>query len=196
MSSSPAGAARTRFAAALNAEIKRLRDAKDETRVGAIKELAKALAAVDPHGSTATVIDILALPDRRGEYVRVDTAERLLVAGVVLPAATVFALADSILERTGKWMQDSDRYLLQRILALCPFADDPVAGISKVRDVLGQRRLYGHELRELVIALLSCNSCARGARRSQARLLTRLRQWRHLRSRAMIAATDVLHTVP
>jgi hypothetical protein len=50
-------------------------------------------------------------------------------------------------------MQDSDRYLLRRSLALCPFVDDPAAGIAKMRDVLGQRRLRGYELHELVTAL-------------------------------------------
>jgi hypothetical protein len=50
-------------------------------------------------------------------------------------------------------MQDSDRYLLRRILALCPFVDDPAAGIAKLRDVLGKRQFRGYELRELVTAL-------------------------------------------
>ena len=70
-----------------------------------------------------------------------------------LPATTAFALVDSILERTEKWMQDSDKYLLRRILALCPFVDDPAAGIAKMRDVLGKRRLWAYELREIVTAL-------------------------------------------
>jgi hypothetical protein len=50
-------------------------------------------------------------------------------------------------------MQDSDKYFLRRILALCPFVDDPAAGVAKMRDVLGKRRLWGYELRELVTAL-------------------------------------------
>jgi hypothetical protein len=50
-------------------------------------------------------------------------------------------------------MQDSDKYLLRRVLALCPFDDDPAAGIAKMRDVLSKRRLWGYELRELVTAL-------------------------------------------
>lgn len=58
-----------------------------------------------------------------------------------------------MLERTEKWMQDSDKYLLCRILALCPFVDDPAAGAAKVRDVLGKRRFWEYELRELVTAL-------------------------------------------
>jgi hypothetical protein len=88
-----------------------------------------------------------------GQYVRLDAAERLLMAGIILPATTAFALVDSILEQTEKWMQGSDRYLLCRILALLPFVDDPGAGIAKMRDVLGKRRLRGYELRELVTAL-------------------------------------------
>jgi hypothetical protein len=75
------------------------------------------------------------------------------MAGIALPATTAFALVDSILERTGEWMQDSDRYLLRCILALCPYVDDPAAGITKMREVLGKRRLRGYELRELVTAL-------------------------------------------
>jgi hypothetical protein len=145
---------RTRFAAALNAEIRRLRgQLQDGKPAAGLKDLAKALAAVDARGSAAAVVDAIALPGQWDQHIRLDAAERLLMAGVVLPATTAFALVDSILERTEKWMQDSDRYLLRRILALCPFVDDPAAGIAKMRDVLGKRRLRGYELRELVTAL-------------------------------------------
>jgi hypothetical protein len=145
---------RSRFAAALNAEIRRLRgQLQDGKPAAGLKELAKALAAVDARGSAAAVVDAIALPGQWDQYIRLDAAERLLMAGIVLPATTAFALVDSILERMEKWMQDSDRYLLCRILALCPFVDDPAAGIAKMRDVLGKRRLWGFELRELVTAL-------------------------------------------
>ncbi len=145
---------RVRFAVALNAEIGRLRgQLQDGKPATDLKELAKALAAVDARGSAAAVVDAIALAGQWDQYIRLDAAERLLMAGVVLPATTAFALVDSILERTEKWMQDSDRDLLCRILALCPFVDDPTAGIAKMRDVLGKRRLWGHELRELVAAL-------------------------------------------
>ncbi len=145
---------RTRFAAALNAEIKRLREQNQDGKPAAgLKELAKALATIDGRSSAAAVLDVIAMPGQWDEYIRLDAAERLLMAGVVLPASTAFALVDSVLERTEKWMQDSDRYLLRRILALCPFVDDPAAGIAKMRDVLGKRRLRGYELREIVTAL-------------------------------------------
>jgi hypothetical protein len=144
---------RTRFAA-LNAEIRRLRgQLQDGKPAAGLKELAKALAAVDARGSAAAVVDAIARPGQWDQDIRLDAAERLLMAGVVLPATTAFALVDSILEWTEKWMQDSDRYLLRRILALCPFIDDPAAGIAKMRDVLGKRRLRGYELREIVTAL-------------------------------------------
>ena len=145
---------RTRFVAALKAEIERLREQNEDGRsVFLLKRLATALAAIDGRGSAVVVLDVIAMPSQWDQYTSLDATERLLMAGVVLPATTAFALVDSILERTEQWMQDSDKYLLRRILALCPFVDDPVAGIAKVRDVLGKRRLWGYELRELVTAL-------------------------------------------
>lgn len=145
---------RTRFAAAINAEIKRLREQNQDGKPAAgLKELAKALAAIDGRGSASAVLDVIAMPGQWDQYTCLDAAERLLMAGVVLPTTTAFALVDSVVERTEKWMQDSDRYLLRRILALCPFVDDPAAGIAKMRDVLGKLRLQGYELRELVTAL-------------------------------------------
>ena len=145
---------RTRFVAALRSEIQRLQEQHlDGKSVADLKELARALAAIDGRGSAATVLDVIAIPGEWDQHTGLDAAERLLMAGAVLPAATTFALADSILERIEQGMQESDRYLLRRILALCPLVDDPASGIAKVRDVLGKQRLRGHELRDLVAAL-------------------------------------------
>ncbi|MBE7461906.1 MAG: hypothetical protein HS116_00305 [Planctomycetes bacterium] len=145
---------RTRFAAALDAEIKRLREQNQDGKPAAVlKELAKALAAIDGRGSASAVLEVIAMPGQWDQYTCLEAAERLLMAGVVLPATTAFALVDSIVERTEKSMQDSDRYLLRRILALCPFVDDPAAGIAKMRDVLSNQQFRGYELRELVTAL-------------------------------------------
>ncbi len=152
---------RTRFAAALNAEIRRLRGlAEDGKPVGGLKLLATALAAVEARGSGAAVIDAIAMPGQWDQSVCLDAAERLLMAGVVLPATAIFALLDSVLDRTKKWMPDQDSYLLQRALVLCPFVDDPVAGIARMRDVLAQRRLWGSELRDLITALGESRSVA------------------------------------
>ena len=152
---------RTRFVAALTAEIKHQQEQiEDGKSSGGLKELANTLAAVDGRGSATTVLDVIAIPGEWDQYTSVDAAERLLLAGVVLPATTAFALVDSILKRIGEWMQDSDKYLLCRILALCPFVDDTTSGIAKVRDVLRKRRLWGYELREIVTALGKCRSHA------------------------------------
>ena len=145
---------RTQFVAALKDEIERLREQNEDGKTAVLlNNLATALAAIDGLGSAAVVLDVIAMPGQWNQYTRLNATERLLMAGVVLPATTAFALVDSILERTEQWMQDSDRDILRRILALCPFVDDPTAGIAKVRDVLGKRRLRGYELRGLVTAL-------------------------------------------
>lgn len=145
---------RTRFVSALNAEIKRLRERNQDGKpIASLKDLAKALAAIDGRGSASDVLEVIAIPGQWDQYTCLDIAERLLMAGVVLPATTAFALLDSMVERTEKWMQDSDKYLLRRVLALCPFVDDPASGIAKMRDVLGKRKFRGYELRELITAL-------------------------------------------
>ena len=145
---------RTRFAVALNAEIERLREEDPDAKRSADRfQLAKALAAVDGRGSAEAVVGAISVPNQRHEYSCLDAAERLLLAGVMLPAHAAFAVVDSILERTEEWMNDSDRDLLCHALTLCPFVDDPAAGIAKMRDTFGRRQLRGHELRRLVTAL-------------------------------------------
>ena len=139
---------RVRYGAALHAEIELLRQEMGDARsVADVTELAKALAAVDGRGFAPAVLDVIAIPDRLRPYNRLDAMERLFMAGVVLPASAAFPLADS-------WLQDSDKYLLRRILALCPFVDDPTAGIAKVRDVLRTRPFWEHDdLREVMTGL-------------------------------------------
>ena len=145
---------RTRFVAALKAEIKRLREQnEDGESARGLKELANALAVIDGRGSSEVVLDVIAMPGQWDQYTRLCAAERLLMAGVVLPTTNVFAWVDSILERTENWMRDSDKYLLRRILSLCPFVDDPAKGISKLREVVPKLRFRGYELRDIVTAL-------------------------------------------
>lgn len=141
---------RIRFAATLNAEIK---CRQEEKQTLGLKKLALALAKIDGSDSAKTIIEVLAIPNKWDHYTDLYIAERLLIAGVALPTTVVFALVDSFLESTRNWMQDSDRYLLQRILVLCPFVDNPPEGVAKMRDVLVQRKLQAYELREIITAL-------------------------------------------
>jgi hypothetical protein len=108
---------------------------------------------LDDGKSIAAVVGVIAIPGQWDEYMRLDAAERLLTAGVVLPRNVAFALVDGVVEQIEKWMQDSDKYLLRRVLALCPFIDDPMQGFAKMREVLAKRRLWAYELRELVTAI-------------------------------------------
>ena len=153
--STPVGDNRgARFAAALNAEIERRREeAKDGKPDLGLKELAKALAAIDGCGSRAAVLDAISMVGQWDQYTCLEAAQRLLVAGVDMPAATIFALVDSILKRTENWMSDPDRYPLCHCLTLCPLVDDPAAGIAKMRDVIRTRRFMAYELREIVTSL-------------------------------------------
>lgn len=145
---------RRRFATALKEEIRRLQDQEREGGAASnATKLATALAAIDGLGSAETVLETIANPRQWDEYTCLAAAERLLVAGVILPAPIAFALVDSVLERTEEWMPDSDRHLLLQVLSRCPFVDDPAAGIAKIRDVLATRQLPGYELNELVTAL-------------------------------------------
>ncbi len=146
---------RTLYASALDTEIKRLLGHLNDDGILApgLYDCAKALATVDAHGSADLVLDVIALPSQSSEYLRVEAAERLLVSGVILPGPEIFILVDSVLQRTGRGMQDSDRFLLRRVLGLCPFIDDPSIGITKLSQVLTERPLRGYELRELITAL-------------------------------------------
>jgi len=152
---------RARFAAALLKEIECLREAlEDGTVATGLRQLAKALAALDGRDSAQVVLDVIAIPGRWDEYISLESIELLLMAGAVLPATTAFSLVDSILERSEKWLEDSDRSLVLRILALWPFFDDPAAGFSRLRETLVKWKVSGAQLRPLISAL--------GASRSDA----------------------------
>lgn len=147
-------ARRTRLATALNATMGQLRELSAEgDSVTGLGELAKALAAIDGHGSAGAVLDFIATPRPWQEHAQLEAAERLLMAGVVLHRTAVFAFVDAIIERTAGWRSESDEALLCKALALCPFVDDPAAGIAKVREVLSKQRLGAYRLRDLLIAL-------------------------------------------
>lgn len=145
---------RTRFAEALNTEIKRQQERpQDGIPANGLIELAKALAAIDGRGFAPVILSAIAKPGRWNHYACVEAAERLLMAGVVLPSSTTFALLDSFLEKTEKWMQDSHRRLMRRIITLCLFVDNPAQGITRIHDALRKGQLTAYELREIIIAL-------------------------------------------
>jgi hypothetical protein len=150
---------RLRYAAALRAEIARLTEecasAKEPGPVTyRLKELAKELAGIDGRGSTDAILQVLALPSQWDEGRRVETAERLLLSGVVLPTDLAFSIVDGAADKMKNYgAQNGNDWVLKRALCLCPFIDDPAKGIQKMRDVLAQKMLAPYELRDLVIPL-------------------------------------------
>ncbi len=147
---------RTAIGKAINAEIERLQQQnEDEKPATGIGKLASALAAVDGRCYETVVIDVISNPVQcqLDPDSCLEAAERLLMAGIELPTSTVLTLVDSVNDRLEIWMSDSDQNLLCRILTLCPFVDDPSAGIAKMLEVIENRRLRAYDLRELVTAL-------------------------------------------
>ncbi len=152
---SPDNARRERYASALNAEIARLLKLPERERpMRNLKELAKALAAIDGRASAAVILEVMALPAEWDEYTRADAIELLFTSGVVVPADAVFGIVGSILKRSEKYgLQDSERYLFHRAIALCAFVDDPAKGVAKMREAIAARHVYWHDLRGVVTAL-------------------------------------------
>lgn len=148
-------ARRERYAAALKAEIARLMQLPEKERpMRGLKELAKALAAIDGRASAAVILEVIALPAEWDEYARADAVELLLMSGAPVPSAAAFGIVDSILARAATYgIQQSEEYLFRRALALCAFVDEPAKGVAKIREAIAMRRYAFHQLREIVTAL-------------------------------------------
>ena len=122
-----------------------------------LRVLGVALAKIDSHGSANLVFKVMALPDEWDNYGRIEAFEALLFNGVVLPTESTLSLLDPCLERWRKYgVQQQDQWLLKRYLCLLPFADDPAKGIERMRQLISELRVYGHELREVLDALGHC----------------------------------------
>ena len=122
-----------------------------------LRTLASALAAVDSHGSSELVFEVMSLPDEWNDEPRVSSFETLLFNGVVLPADLTLTLIDSSLDRFRKYgVQQQDEWLVERFLCLLPFVEDPARGIAKIRELISELRLYGHHLRDVVEAVGHC----------------------------------------
>ena len=118
------------------------------------EEVAKELALIDPRGSSAFVLRVLDIPSEWDEGRRVETAERLVMGGAVLPTGIAFSIADGAAEKVRKYgSQNGNDWVLKRALSLLPFTDDPAKGIQKMREVLSQTKLARYELRDLVVPL-------------------------------------------
>src|SRR6266850_642451 len=149
---------RQRFATALREHIaQRLEEYRRDPKpllTYLLKEMAKALAALDPRGSAALVLEVLALPGNGDGWQQAAALESLLFGGAVLPTEQVLAMLDAAVARTQKYgPQDNERWLVNRFLRILPFVDAPARGIQKIREVVALPWVYAHELREIATAL-------------------------------------------
>ena len=152
-------ARRARVAEMIHARIRHLKEKRDSDADrkylnGRLKMLALGLADVAPRQYADEIIELLSLPAEFDAHTCVDALERLLFAGMSLPSDKVLPLLDCSLDRMRKWgMQDHDRWVIVRFLRICPFVDDPTAGLQKIRHVISQAHLHLYDLRDLLPAL-------------------------------------------
>jgi len=122
-----------------------------------LKELAKALAALDPQDSADLILDIAELPARFDGWQRLALLEVLVFAGVVLPADRLLAILDPVLDQLrAHGIYNDNANLLTHVLCLLPFVDSPARGIARIRDLLSEFRLPLHGQRDLLMALGQC----------------------------------------
>jgi hypothetical protein len=148
---------RKRYADAIRERVTNILD--EGTRTGQtddyrLKELTKALAALDGLGSTELIFRALSITGRFNGWPIVGALETLLFNGVTLPTEETLKLFDTIREQVGPHLyNDQHAGLLAHALSLLPFVEDASVGIQKVRQVIADLKIRSHELREVATAL-------------------------------------------
>jgi hypothetical protein len=154
---------RVKYAAAIRERIGSLLDESRATPDSAranhwrVKELVKALAALDPHDSADLILEVAGLPLGLDGWTPVALVEALVFGGVTLPAERAIALIEPVVERLRTHGTYNDNTgLVRRLSCVLPFVDPPARGVARVHDLLTEFRLASHEQRELLIALGQC----------------------------------------
>jgi len=152
---------RSRYADALRALVEKIlaeREAATDKRPAEyrLKPIGAALAALDARRSAKLILEVMALPASYDAYNRVDSLQSLIFAGVRMTLAEMMNVLGPAIEQAGRDLGNSDqnRWLLDRCLSVLPFAEPPVEGIAKIREILSQVRFfYPHDSRGFVAAL-------------------------------------------
>ncbi len=120
-----------------------------------LKELAAHLAALDSHGSTGLVLEVVTVPCASNPWRGVEAIENLLLGGATLPTDATLTVLNSVMERllAQGFYNDQSVWLLERCLCLLPFLDDPSAGINRLRQALSETKFPTYKLDEIVSAL-------------------------------------------
>ena len=152
---------RRRFASAIRSRIDTVfleREGVDQKGISdyRLKDLAAALATLDPTGEADRVLEIAELTSRTDGWQRLRLLESLVFAGLLLPTDRAFATLEPVLQQFRKYGINNDGHLLNRLLCLLPFIDDPVRGIAKLRELLAEFRLAPFNERSLLMSLARC----------------------------------------
>ncbi len=149
---------RKQYAAAIRSQIETLlRESRDAGQPQSydfrLKELTRALAVIDSHGSTDLILTLLSFHNSRNAWPVVEALETLLFNGIVLPTDKTLGIFDSLLEHVRSHLHDTQQVgLLIRALCLLPFIEDATTGIRKAREAIRDLKLQGHQLWKLATA--------------------------------------------
>jgi hypothetical protein len=152
---------RQKYAAALRSNLEqRLVQVKTTSRpqdhARLLHELAAILAILDGAVSSPLICDCAAIADRWGGWNRAEALRQVLFSGGTVPFETADAILESVLVQMTPqryFQDDQGRGLVTSLLCLLPYTDQPERGIARIREVLGEGRLYGYHLRGLITAL-------------------------------------------
>ncbi len=154
---------RVKYAAAIK---QRILDLLEESKSGdhkttayhyRLKELAKALTALDPLHSADLILEIAELPATFDGWARTALLEGLVFGGAALPTDRVIAILDPIIQQLrSHGVYNDDANLFRHLLCILPFVDSPARGIARMRELLAEFRLALHDQRDLLLAIGQC----------------------------------------
>ena len=122
-----------------------------------LKELAKVLATLDPHGSKDRILDILAASAQYDGWRRVALLERLIFAGVAPSTEPILAALDPVIaELRRHGVHNDNASLFGHVLCVLPFLDPPARGIERIRELLSEFHIPLYAQRELLMAISQC----------------------------------------
>lgn len=121
------------------------------------KELAKPLAALDPHDSADLILEVAAIPFDVDRWTAVGLLESLALGGATLDADRALVIVEPVVEhlRTRGTYNDNAG-LVQRMACVLPFVEPAVRGVARARALLTEFPLPSHEQRDVLIALGQC----------------------------------------
>lgn len=123
-----------------------------------LKELARVLAALDPHASADLVFEILELPLGFDGWRRVALLEALVFAGVALPAQRILTAFEPVIDDLRKsGVHNNNASLFGHVLCVLPFLDAPAQGIGRIRELLSEFKIGLYGQGELLMAIGQCS---------------------------------------